>query len=209
MGDVRVSCCRQRGHLSLQEIKAMPKPFLNRVSKADMPADIREAFEHSLKLRGDATFFEIFANHPELYRWYTGSFYGEVFRGGRVPRRTKELVRLRLSTRHGCRFCNQGNRVDAMAAGLSADDLDALADYESSELEPACKAALRLADQMLLTNSEGRLDEALYEDLREHYDDAQILELGVVLGILTGMARFLFAFDLVEREANCPIHSDS
>jgi AhpD family alkylhydroperoxidase len=187
----------------------MPETVLNRVPKADMPADIREAFEHSIALRGDATFFEIFANHPELYRWYTGSFYGEVFRGGRVSRRIKELVRLRLSTIHGCRFCNQGNRVDALAAGLSTDELEALADYESSELDPAARAALRLADQMLLTNPEGRLDEALYRDLREHFDDGEILELGVVLGILTGMARFLFAFDLVEREANCPFHSGS
>jgi hypothetical protein len=28
----------------------------------------------------------------------------------------------------------------------------------------------------------------------------------VVLGVLAGMAKFLFAFDLVAREAGCPIH---
>jgi AhpD family alkylhydroperoxidase len=187
----------------------MPETALKRVAPAEMPADIRQAFEHSMRLRGDATFFEVFANHPELYRWYTGSFYGEVFRGGRVARRIKELVRLRLSTIHGCRFCNQGNRLDALAAGLAAADLDALADYEASDLEPAEKAALRLADQMLLTNPGGQVDDALYADLRAHFDDAEILELGVVLGILAGMAKFLFAFDLVDREADCPIHPGS
>ncbi len=184
----------------------MPDPAVKRVPPADMPADIRRAFEQSMELRGDATFFEVFANHPELYRWYTQSFYGDVFRGGRVPRRIKELVRLRLSLSHGCRFCNQGNRVDALAAGLSEADVDAVADYEASALDGAEKAALRLADQMLLTNPGGQLDDGLYAELREHYDDAEILELGVVLGILAGMAKFLFAFDLVEREANCPIH---
>ena len=187
----------------------MPETALKRVAPAEMPGDIRQAFEHSMRLRGDATFFEVFANHPELYRWYTGSFYGEVFRGGRVARRIKELVRLRLSTIHGCRFCNQGNRLDALAAGLAAADLDALADYEASDLEPAEKAALRLADQMLLTNSGGQVNDALYADLRAHFDDAEILELGVVLGILAGMAKFLFAFDLVDREADCPIHPGS
>ena len=175
------------------------------IEPEEMPDDIRAAFDHSMALRGDATFFQVFANHPELYRWYTGSFYGEIFRGGLVPRRIKELVRLRLSTVHGCRFCNQGNRVDALEAGLTDTDIDALTDYESSSLAPAEKAALRLADQMLLTNPGGQLGPALYADLREHFSDAEILELGVVLGVLAGMAKFLFAFDLVAREPDCPI----
>ncbi len=179
---------------------------MQRVPPTAMPDDIRRAYDHSMALRGDATFFEVFAGHPELYRWYTGSFYGDVFRGGLVPRRIKELVRLRLSTVHGCRFCNQGNRVDALEAGLSEADIEALADYPSSSLAPPEKAALKLADQMLLTNPGGQLDEALYTELRRHFSDAEILELGVVLGVLAGMAKFLFAFDLVAREADCPIH---
>lgn len=184
----------------------VPRTPLKRVAPAAMPDDILAAYQRSMALRGDATFFEAFANHPDLYRWYTGSFYGEVFRGGLVPRRIKELVRLRLSTVHGCRFCNQGNRVDALEAGLSEADIEALDDYRASSLGPAEKAALRLADQMLLTNPGGQLDEALYTEMRAHFSDAEILELGVVLGILAGMAKFLFAFDLVAREANCPIH---
>ncbi len=188
--------------------KPPTKTPMKRLPASAMPADIREAWDHSMALRGDATFFEVFANHPELYRWYTGSFYGEVFHGGLVPRRIKELVRLRLSTVHGCRFCNQGNRVDALAAGLSEADIAALDDYPASSLGPAEKAALRLADQMLLTNPGGELDEALYSELRQHYSDAEILELGVVLGVLSGMAKFLFAFDLVAKETYCPIHPE-
>ena len=179
---------------------------MQRIEPDAMPDDLRAAWEHSMALRGDATFFEVFASHPELYRWYTQSFYGEVFHGGLVSRRIKELVRLRLSTMHGCRFCNQGNRVDAMAAGLTAADIEALDDYPASSLGADEKAALRLADEMLLTNPGGELDEELYNELRRHFTDAQILELGVVLGVLAGMAKFLFAFDLVAKETNCPIH---
>ncbi len=187
----------------------MPDTPLKRVSAEDMPVDIRAAFDQSMQLRGDATFFEVFASHPDLYRWYTGSFYGDVFRAGLVPRRIKELVRLRLSTVHGCRFCNQGNRLDALDAGLSEADIDALANAEASHLGAAEKAALKLADQMLLTNPEGRLDDALYAELRKSFSDAQILELGLVLGVLAGMAKFLFAYDLVAREDNCPFPHDA
>lgn len=157
-----------------------------------------------MALRGDATFFEVFGNHPDLYRWYTKSFYGEVYGGGLVDRRIKELVRYRLSTLHGCRFCNQGNRADACAAGLTDAELDAIGDFESSAFSEGEKAALALAERMALTTPDGLLDQQLYERLRGSFDDAQILELGLILGVLSGMAKFLFAFDLVEKEEACP-----
>ena len=168
---------------------------------------MRAAYEKSLELRGDGTFFEVFAHHPDLYRWYSDSFYGQVFAGGLVDRRTKELVRYRLSTLHGCRFCNQGNRADARAAGVAARALDAIDDYEAStEFSEAHRAAIALADRLALTSDDWKLDDHLYERLGAHYSDAQILELGVIIGVLCGMARFLFAFDLVEKEASCPLH---
>jgi len=182
----------------------MPKPFLQRVTHDELPADMRGAHDASMSLRGEATFFEVFGNHPDLYRWYTGSFYGDVFRGGLVDQRIKELVRLRLSTEHGCRFCNQGNRADALQAGLTDAEIDSLGDFESGPYDEREKAALRLADQMRLTHPDGVLDSELYGSLSEHFTDAEILELGVVLGVLAGMAKFLFAFDLVEKEPNCP-----
>jgi AhpD family alkylhydroperoxidase len=182
----------------------MPNPLLTRIQPRDLPDDLASAHEASLALRGDATFFEVFGNHPDLYRWYANSFYGDVFRGGLVERRIKELVRLRLSTQHGCRFCNQGNRVDAMEAGLTANEIDSLENYESGPFSEKDKAALRLADTMRMTDSVGALEPDLYQSLREHFSDAQILELGLVLGVLSGMARFIFTLDLVEREANCP-----
>ena len=182
----------------------MPSPLLKRIVADELPADIRAAHASSMSLRGDATFFEVFGNHPDLYRWYTGSFYGEVFRAGLVERRVKELLRLRLSITHGCRFCNQGNRVDALQAGLSEADIEHIGDASLDHFTESEQAALRLADEMVLTNELGRLDSPLYVQLQRHYSDAQILELGLVLGILSGVAKFLFAFDLVEKEDNCP-----
>ena len=75
-----------------------PEPALEKIDVSAMPDDIASAWEASMALRGDATFFEVFANHPDLYRWYVNSFYGDVFRGGTVAQPYKELLRLRLST---------------------------------------------------------------------------------------------------------------
>lgn len=181
----------------------MPSPFLKRIRQDDLPDNLRKARQKSMDLRGDATFFEVFGNNPGLFDWYTDRFYKEVFHGGTVPRRIKELVRLRLSTIHGCRFCNQGNRQDALAAGLTEAEIDGLADYENAPFSAPEKAAMRLADQMLLTNPGGALSKTLYQDLKNHFTDGELLELGMTMAVLSGMAKFLFAFDLVEKEDYC------
>lgn len=182
----------------------MPNPQLNRISQEQLPEQMQKAWQDSMDLRGDGTFFEVFANHPELYHWYTERFYGEVFNNGKVDLSIKQLIRYRLSTVHGCKFCNQGNRADALASGVRQDQVDAIDDYLQGPFSDREKAALQLADQMVLTNPDGVLSRQLYEQLSEHFDDAEILELGLVMGVLAGMAKFIFAFDLVEKEEYCP-----
>lgn len=182
----------------------MPNPTLKRHLPATLPPRMADAWRHSMALRGDATFFEVFGNNPELYAWYRERFYGELFNAGCCERRAKEILRLRLSSVHGCRFCNQGNRVAAADAGLVASEIEAVAAGDGAALTPRDRAVLALAEQMLLTNPAGALDAELHAALHEHYDDAQILELGVVAAVLTGMAKMLFVFDLVEKEASCP-----
>ena len=188
----------------------MPNPPLSRIPRHQLPEPIRSAYDRSLELRGDATFFEVFGHHPRLYRWYTESFYGEVFSGGLVDRRTKELVRYRLSTLHGCRFCNQGNRAEAIAAGIEPSVLDDIGRLDDCpDVTAAERAAVALAERMALTSDDASLDDALHARLSAHFSDAEILELGLVIGILSGMARFLFAFDLVEKETTCPFHAET
>ena len=186
-----------------------PEPTLKRIDASEMSEDIASAWEASMALRGDATFFEVFANHPDLYRWYVGSFYGEVFRGGKVAQPYKELLRLKLSTLHGCRFCNQGNRQDAPAAGLTEEQIDAFDDPENGPFTDAERAVLALGEQLALTQPEGTLNPALHRELAKHFSNAEILELGLVGGILAGVAKFMFAYDLVEKEDACPFHPAS
>ena len=41
--------------------------------------------------------------------------------------------------------------------------------------------------------------------LRAHFTDGQIVELGMVISVLAGMARFLFSFHLADEEPGCPV----
>ena len=140
-----------------------------------------------------------------MLEWYFQSFYGTVFYGGQVEVRIKELLRYRLSMTHGCAFCNKGNVEAARRAGVSDAQLDAIMDEGSAVFSGQERAVLRLAAEMVLPNMEGQLSPALYADLSAHFDDGEIFELGMVAAVLTGVAKFLFVYDLVEREAHCPI----
>ena len=50
-------------------------------------------YDGSTALRGEATFFEVMANNPDLLRWYINGFYGDVFKSGRVPKIALEVLR--------------------------------------------------------------------------------------------------------------------
>jgi len=180
----------------------MPETPLKRVSLEELPPHMQAAWKRSKEIRGEADFIEAAGNAPELFDWYA-DFYQRVFYGGRVPVRLKELARIKLSTVHGCAYCNRGNRRDALAAGLTEAQLQALGDPDDPAFAPDERAVLRLAAQMSLTNAMGQLDGPLYSELKRHLDDAQIYELGLTMAVLTGMAKFLFTFDLVSREPWC------
>jgi len=57
---------------------------------------------------------------------------------------------------------------------------------------------------MALTNARGHITPALYARLRAHFTDGELVELGVILAVLCGMAKMVFAFDLVEKMDSCP-----
>lgn len=183
----------------------LPDPVLQRVPRSDMSERMANEYDTALALRDDATMYEVGANAPELMEWYKDEFYGRLFYGGRVEARVKELLRYRLSMTHGCAYCNKGNRVAAEKHGVTPEQLKWIMDASAECFDDKDRAVLWLADQIVMTNMNGHLGHELHEKLKPHFDDAQIFELGMVAGILTGMAKFIFVYDLVEKDAHCPV----
>jgi len=155
-------------------------------------------------LTGEPAFIEAMASAPELLDLVMNQFYGRIFFGGRVEERYKQLLRLRLSLAHGCRSCNLQNVVGTRAAGFSDEAIASIEADRASFSDAEC-AVLDFADQMVMTNAEGRLSADLHGRLSSHFDAAQICELAVVAGFIGGMAKMAFVLDLVEKEAVCPL----
>lgn len=182
----------------------MPATPMNKILPNDMPVEIAEIRDTLNQLTGDASFVEVFAQAPELLEFVMQKFYGEIFFAGRVDEKYKQLVRLRLSLTHGCRTCNLQNIPGSKQAGITIEKITALQNNDYTAFDSDEVAVLQFADQMVLTNHDGRLDQALYDQLSEYFDNAQICELGVVMGVIGGMAKLSFVMDLVEREEYCP-----
>lgn len=180
-------------------------PF-TRTPREELPEAIKPAWDMLNKLTGEPTFIEVFAQAPELLNLVMNEFYVKVFFGGRVEQRYKQLARLRLSIVHGCRTCNKQNVPGALEAGVTQEQVNAMiaGTHESGPFTDAEKAVLAYADQMVLTNMNGDMSPALFARLRAHFSEAEILELGVVMAIVAGMAKLSFLLHLVEKEPYCP-----
>ncbi len=182
----------------------MADTLLNRIPRERLPEQFHLAWDTMNQLTEEPTFVEVFANNPEMLDFVMNKFYGPVFFGGKVDQRYKQLARLKLSIEHGCRTCNKQNVPGALAAGLTQAQVDAMDNFESGPFTEAEKAVLAYAAEVALTNAEGRLTPALYKRLRAYFSDADILELGTAMAVISGMAKLSFVLNLVEKEAYCP-----
>ena len=64
-----------------------------------------------------------------------------------------------------------------------------MADFEKrQDFSPAEKAALRLAERM--TRDAHSVDDELWSELQQHYDEGQIVELAAAIGMFNYFNRF-------------------
>ena len=181
--------------------------LFTRMPRAQMAPEWQGAWDMLNKLTGDATFVEVFAQAPALLEFVMQKFYAGVFFGGSVDQRYKQLARLQLSLIHGCRTCNKQNIPGAIAAGFSAAQIEALQDGRLDAFNAVERAVIEYARQVALSNMEGQMTPDLFKSLREHFSEAEILELGTAMAVISGMAKLSFVLDLVERESYCPFTS--
>ncbi|RMF47017.1 MAG: carboxymuconolactone decarboxylase family protein [Deltaproteobacteria bacterium] len=120
----------------------------------------------------------------------------------------RSLVTVRVSQLNWCAFCVDINSATLMRRGCSEEKVAMLKDYRTSELFDAReKAALSYADAM--TGAGCSVDDALFQRLREHFDEDAIIELTALIAFQNMSSRFNAALG-VEPQGFCvkPEHSD-
>ncbi len=182
----------------------MTETPLARTPRAELDPQFHLAWDTLNRLTGEPAFVEAFAANPAMLNFVMNDFYAGIFFGGNVPQRYKQLARLELSLLHGCRTCNKQNVPGALEAGITQAQVDAILDFEHGPFTDAEKAVIAYAREVALTNPDGRVTPELFRRLALHFSQADILELGVTMAIISGMAKLSFVLDLVEKEPYCP-----
>lgn len=79
---------------------------------------------------------------------------------------------------------------------MSEDLVAKLADYEASDLPERTKVALRYADR-LTAPTVTKMDEAFEAQLKQHFSEEQILDLGMTIAFASGWQRFIESVGIV------------
>ena len=82
-----------------------------------------------------------------------------------------------------------------MSRGATEDLVAKLEDFEGSDLPERTKVALRLADR--LTSAHPSIDATFYAELRRHFSDDEILDLGMTATFVSGWQRFIEAVGII------------
>src|SRR5262245_11256541 len=97
---------------------------------------------------------------------------------GTLAPRLVELVRLRIAFHDQCRSCMSVRYQSAIDDGLTEGVVCSLEQpADADDLSPAERSALRYAD--LFATDHLSIDDAVYDGLRRHFTEGELVELGV------------------------------
>ena len=120
---------------------------------------------------------------------------GEEIRArGHLDAKLADLILMRCSQINGCAFCLDMHSKDARAAGETEQRLYLLPAWRETKLySEAEQAALAFAEELTELPSHESVSDALYERLRQHFDEAAVIDLTLLIGLINTWNRLNIA----------------
>jgi alkylhydroperoxidase family enzyme len=138
----------------------------------------------------------IYAQRPEIAEQFValGTKMREVHI---LPARLLELVRLRIAFHNQCRTCMSVRYSYGIEDGLTEDLVCSLErPQEADDLTAAEQAAIAYAD--LMATNHLAINDDTFARLREHFSDAEIMELCFNVAYCVGFGRMAMSLDMVD-----------
>lgn len=111
--------------------------------------------------------------------------------------RLVEFVRLRLAFHNQCRSCMSVRYQSALDDGLTEDAVCSLErPEEAPDLSAAERSALRFAD--LFATNHLAIDDDVYNDLRRHFTEDELVDLGMQCAVCVGVGRLAATWHVTE-----------
>lgn len=136
----------------------------------------------------------IMAHRPDIVRGFIQLRKAVVDPAtSQVPVEFKELVGHMASKTAGCRYCQAHTISGAERAGVAAERLTAIWEYQTSDLfTPAERAALDLA--VAAAGVPNAVTDELMAEVRNHWDEGQIVEIMAVVAMYGFLNRWNDSF---------------
>jgi AhpD family alkylhydroperoxidase len=136
----------------------------------------------------------VFAHHPKLLAGY-GALEAAAERANRVDVRLKGLAELKAAMVAGCEYCIDIGSAVVAKHGVPADQVRDLARHADSDgFNDLERLVLDYAVGMTSTPID--VPDDLFARLREHFDEAQIVELTSAIALENFRARFNWALEI-------------
>lgn len=176
-------------YISDEALTAEAKEFLKLAEKAGSP---------------DARVLRLLFKSSAGLAWYR---YWRAFAiEGELPADLKELCRVKIAFEHTCGYCSTVRSTAAKEAGLSEEKIQQVWDYEKSDIfSKREKLALRFADYLKHDIAKAD-DDAFYVELREHFSESEIVELGLWCAENVGAGSFVRTLNIISWKQACELN---
>lgn len=159
------------------------------VGPEEVPADVRDAYVRFANGYGPfRNQVGVFAHVPCSVEHLMGLLL-ELREQKNVPFRYIELAIVTVSKLNECRYCVGHHKPLLVVEGISAQGVDSILDYAAHpEFDEVDKLVVEYS--MAVTNSPQRIRENVFERLRKHFTEAQIVELTLRIALCGFFNRF-------------------
>jgi alkylhydroperoxidase family enzyme len=168
----------------------MTKQRISYVPLEMMDAEMRKEMERCQREGTPRPESSAVRAHVPACFWFFANSWRDIFRNGILDHPIKELCRLYVSRSVQCEYCGNQRSVKAATSGAVIEDhvLDLLNFEKSSKYDDRQKAALAYAEAIAWHLD---TDDAFWERMYRHFSEAELVELGCMIGLTLGQQSWL------------------
>jgi len=169
---------------------------ISKIPRENWAAELSAAFGSQPATDLQLGLTRMMAHKPEAAAALLG-FAGSLWQTRELTDRLAELIRLRIAYHNQCRSCMAIRYRDTAGQGIDEGLVCSLEKpTEASGLTDGERAALAYAD--LFASDHLAIDDSTYDNLRNYFTEAQIVELGLICALCVGVGRLGATWDMVE-----------
>ena len=168
----------------------MAKQRISYIPLDKMDAEMRKEMERCQREGTPRPESSAVRAHVPACFWFFANSWRDIFKNGVCEHAIKELCRLYVSRSVECEYCGNQRSVKAATSGAVIEDqVRDLLDFEKSKnYNERQKAALAYAEAITWHTP---TDDAFWERMYKHYSEAELVELGCMIGLTLGQQSWL------------------